>query len=210
MAGLNLIIDTPAVRERMSLQDLDDINNAIDSGLNAAHAYFEGVLNTQFSPITNQTDVFFVNSNLVPAVGGMYKLGCKRMFLSGTPVVKWATTRKQLLDGVSAEVVPAEDYTIDMQKGLLYIEAGEASDRLTQRDNGYADVYVSITYNAGFDTSNAAPDWLKEAVLAYMPSVLISEDEKNKLESLVSVRRMAAEMTSPYQRNSGFIISPVY
>lgn len=205
------VVTAKDVRERMTLPNEESVNAAITSGLRAAHSFFEGALN---SPITSavaaQRDVFFVSEDVIPSVGDMFSLRLRRMFVkASTLVVKYASTRKGALDA-AASVMDAEDYILDAEKGILKIEA-----------EAFNDNYIAVTYNAGFDDDGStgtkvelAPDWLKQAILAFLPSVLVAaqgnEDSAKYLGTILEVRKSAATQVDMYKRESALQFTPLH
>src|SRR4051812_31324350 len=114
MAGTKLIVDADDVRTRMSLSDLPEINEAISSGLTAAHVAFASVLGTTFEEKLNQTDIFYLNPDLhAVQPNNQFRLRLKRAFVDPTSIsIHYATTRLGALDSQAA-LVPATDYVLD-------------------------------------------------------------------------------------------------
>lgn len=204
MAGIKLIVDTEAVRTRFSLEDLQDVNDAIDSGLVAAHAAFQGALGTAFEENT-LTDVFFMDSGADILPSGQFRLRLKQAFVKpGSVTIKYAGTRKDAL-GASAETMLAEDYHVDMDKGLVFIDSGT-----------YDDQYVVVTYTAGFSTSTGVkpPDWLQEAVMAWIPSALLYASHTTDPDKIIGkakeIQLLALSMIDRYKRETAFQLLPIY
>lgn len=187
------IVDVATVRERMALQNLAEVNTLISSGLTAAQAFFEAILGSQFDEVVDQNNVFFLDSNLHYPYAEMFKMRLKRMFLVSASVVVYAgATRKIVLES-DAEVVETEDYDVDYEKGIVSIV------------EGYADTFIRIKFSSGFDASaNPAPEWMKEAILAYMPSVVINQNPSNvapNAEKLtLEIKKMAAGLVDGHLR----------
>lgn len=200
--ALKLIIDTAAVIQRMSLQDIEEVRNAVDSTLNAAHVVLQGMLHTVFEPRT-LTDVFYLNSNRYPRTPeGL--LGCKltQAFMDGgiTSLVVNQTSRKALY--TDPEQVAAEDYFVDPVRGYLLV------------DYSYADYWLKVEYKAGFSSTNKPPQWLQEAVLAYLPHMLTQPNGAMDAEAMrasTEAQKMAWNITGkivePYLRNRAFLLT---
>jgi hypothetical protein len=201
--GSKYIISAVDVRTRYSLQDLSDINTALDSGINAAHLYFQGVLGTSFDEAT-RTDVFYLDTAVVPAYNKMFRLRLTQAFLK--PGISVGTGDKR---GSSSEPLPAEGFQIDLDRGLVFLdEMGESGS--------YAGKYVSVTYTAGFGTGVDAvlpPGWLKEALLSWMSSVLVFSAYKEEPGKAVpiaeSIKREAASMVERYKRETALQFLPI-
>ena len=195
MAGTNLIVGVEAVRERMSLQNLDEINSIISSGLTSAQVFFESILGSPFSVVTSQTDVFLIDPTMFSAYGGVFRLRLKRMFiLPGSITVYYANTMQGALLA-EAQVVPATDYVVDYERGIIYLNE-------------------SYGFSAGFGVDNPAPEWLVEAVLTYMPAVVINQagsnsDQKQAITSL-DIKKMAASMVDGKNRINYPQFRPVF
>jgi len=204
MASTTLVVDADTVRERMSLQDLEDINTAIESGLLAAHLFFAPILGTPFEPVTATTDVFFLDSNLFTTLPNkMFRLRLKQAFVhAGSVSVKFAGLRVGALSA-GAEAMPSADFYIDVEKGLVFIDA-----------NSYDQKFVVVTYSAGFDATHKAPEWLKQAVLAYMPSILLYQSMQAEPEKVskqvLQIQNQASQMVTHKKRETALQLSPIY
>jgi len=199
-----LIVDTASVLQRMSLPtDVSSVSDAIDSALASAHVFFEGRLGTQITALQALTDYFFVDSKLIGfAPNGLYRLRLRQAFVkTGTVSLTTSYTRKGI-HAVGADPVLAEDFEVDLVKGLVYL------------DESLADRYVAVTYSAGFDSANKPPEWLVEAMYAYIPSVLnLSQPTNRDDESLkvaIQVQNLAGSMVDAYKRETSLQLSPLY
>jgi hypothetical protein len=204
VAGSKLIISAVDVRNRYSLQDLADINSALDSGINAAHLYFQGILGTSFDEAT-RTDVFYLDTAVVPAYNRLFRLRLTQAFLKpGSVSVGYG--EKRIPPG---DPFPTEGFQIDLDRGLVFLD--ESGDF-----GSYANKYVSVTYTAGFGTavdSVVAPGWLKEAILSWMSSVLVFSSYKEEPGKAVpiaeSIKREAASMVERYKRETALQFLPI-
>jgi hypothetical protein len=196
--GLKLIIDSDAVKTRLSLPNLSDVDNAIDSALTAAHLFVQGILRTEFEKKT-RTDTFQPDVDRFPIMNGMFKLRLGQAFVhSGTVAVEF--NRERI--GDPYEVMDSGDYIVEHEKGVVLVS--------TEYDRAY----VRVTYTAGFDSTHAAPEWLKEAVLTYTPTVLNNQQITNRSEEADPVRkdatRMVSEILAPHMRGTAFHFMPLY
>jgi hypothetical protein len=198
------IISAVDVRTRYSLQDLSDVNSALDSGIVSAHLFFEGVLGTSFDEAT-RTDVFYLDTAVVPSYNKMFRLRLTQAFLKpGSCSVGFGDKR-----GSSSEPFPTDGSQIDLDRGLVFLdEMGEWGS--------YSGKYVSVTYTAGFGTGAGAvvpPGWLKEALLSWMSSVLVFSAYKEHPDKAIpiaeSVKREAASMVDRYKRETALQFLPI-
>jgi len=195
--ALKMVIDSDAVRERMALQDLPDINLAIDSALNAAHILYQSLLDTPFEPVTGVQEVFYLDPDRYPIVPrGGYRLRLGRAFVKASSVVVELGTDEDSFTAFTG-------FKVDATKGLVMIPEADGED-----------MYVRVTYSAGFDATNPAPDWLKEAILAQMPIVLNSQQTTNRSEEAYPTanlsRELASQMVEAHLRGTAFHYRPIY
>lgn len=203
--GSRYIISAVDVRTRYSLQDLSDVNLALDSGIAAAHLFFEGILGTSFDESTH-TDMFYLDAGMIPAYHGQFRLRLKQAFVKpGTVVVMHGDRRNSLTGGV----VDTE-FTADLERGLVFL------DNDPEFGTNYASRYVSVTYTAGFGTGAGAvipPGWLKEALLSWMSSVLVFSAYKEEPGKAVpiseAIKREASSMVERYKRETALQHLPI-
>jgi len=201
---VKLIIDNDAVRARMSLEDRQEINDAIDSSLIAAHVFLAGQLNTAFDPNPSLQDIFYLNREMFPDLpGDMFRCRLKQAFVKSIANVQVAETRRGLFIDAEVTTVPSTDYQVDMEKGLVYIEC-----------DGYEHNFLMVSYAAGFDSVNKAPDWLQECALSYVPSILNYQQVTNRNAETEKAVRMiqsqVAGMMDNKRRETAFQLSPIY
>ncbi len=218
MAGTKLIVDVDDAREKLSLQDLAEINDALEKGLTAAHVFFASALGSVFEESTGRKDVFFLDDNLIPVrQNNQFRLRLKQAFVKpGSASLVYADTRRGVLDPAVAVAVPAEDFYLDEAKGLVYLD--DASDQCTTLSaldaTSYKNKYIAVTYDAGFgdNTGVIPPEWLREAVLAWLPSALMqkSDNLSEDLKIATDIRQMAIEIVAPYKRESALNFHPIY
>lgn len=192
------IITVEDVLSRMGLPDVDGVSNTIESAMVAARVRFEGLLDTPFVSKT-RSDIFFLEKDRYPTVLGKY-FRCR---LSGAFVDINAGTLIRVAQNIEDTPITLAypDFKINAEKGILHIA------------EKYEDYYVYATYLSGFTTSNKAPEWLQEAVLAYIPFVLNNQQSTNRSTDQEGVAKkiadMSGEMVEPYMRGVAFQYRPV-
>ena len=197
--GLKYIIDSDAVIQRMGLPNVDGVAESIDSHLTAAHVRFQGLLDTTFEPVT-RTDLFKLTSGKYPMVpDGYFRLRLRKGFVKAESITVKAAAGP---DMGSAETLTFPNYSIDLEKGIVYVA------------EAFEDKYVSVLYSAGFDSTNKAPDWLKEAVLAYMPYLMNTQQSTNRAKEqegvVKKVADVSADMMLPYLRGTAYQYRPIF
>lgn len=202
--ALKLIIDTAMVIQRMSLQDITEVRDTVDSMLNAAHVLLQGILHTTFEPGL-YTDTFYLQPNRYPtSPNGLVCCRLKQAFVEQIVSISFsAEDRKRLT--TTPTLVPAEDYVMDPVRGYLMIE------------DTYLGSWVSINYKAGFSSTNKPPLWLQEAVLAYLPHLLAQPAGATNaalINAATNAQSMAFRITGkivePYLRNRAFQYDPFF
>lgn len=212
MASLKLIIDEETVRNRLTLEDKEDINNAIAEGLNAAHAFFQGVLGTAFEENIAAQDVFYLDTDLIPVLPNkQYRLRLTQALVKpGSVSMKYSDTRQEAL-AATADVLPSDDFYVDDERGLVYIDAEG-----TSQGYSYAKKFVVVTYQAGIGATTGvkAPPWLVEAVIAWMPSFLLytshGQEPDKILKTVQSIQGQASNMVNRYKRETALQFLPIY
>lgn len=200
--ALKLIIDTDAVIQRMSLQDQAEVRNAVDSMLNAAHALLQGILHTTFEPAT-RTDTFFIQWDRYPTMAeGLFCCRLTQAFVETISSITCSAESRKGLDSDPTTIDPA-DYMLDPVRGFVMI------------DSTYLGYWIRINYTAGFSSTNKAPTWLQEAVLAYLPHMLSQPSgalDSAMMNAANEAQKMAFNITGkivePYLRNRAFQYMP--
>lgn len=231
MAEIKIVVSRKAIRERYSLEDKQDINDALDSGLRAAHLFFQAILGTEWNLVADQKDIFYANDDLFPVhPNDQYRFRLKRAFVHATPAVevRYAGTRKDLLDDAKNVVVPTADYYVDPDKGIVYLDIDGSDDNSTYRNQ-----FFSVKYSSGFDdevvdtqgteagepaivteAEHPAPEWLKEAIIAWMGSVIAlnsrSDSPDRDIRMAKEIQNSAADMVETHKRETAFLFNPVY
>jgi hypothetical protein len=111
----------------------------------------------------------------------------------------------QLVAGTTASelttTVTADDWKVDTVQGIVLVK------------EAFADMYVQVTYTAGFGTTNKPPDWLTEAILTYVPTVLNNQQITNRNEEVKPIadkaKEIGDELVAPYVLLPAFIYRPL-
>jgi hypothetical protein len=198
--ALKLIIDTDAVITRMALQDIAEVRASVDSVLNAAHVVLQGMLHTVFEP-TSRTDLFYTQEGLFPKpMDGLLKLRLTQAFVhANVPLVVTKNTISRALLQTEPEVVSADDYFVDTTRGIVHL------------DVAHLGAWLNVGYTAGFDATHKAPIWLQEAVLSYLPHLMVQPSgaqDSAVMNAANEAQKMAwhvtAKIVEPYLRNQPF------
>jgi hypothetical protein len=204
VAASKQIINAAEVRNRYSLQDISDVNSALESGISGAHLFFQGILGTAFNEAT-LTDIFYLDTAVIAAYNKQFRLRLTQAFVKpGTLVVSFGDKR-----GAADSPCPAGDFYFDLDRGLVFLDAeGESGS--------YANKFVVVSYTAGFGTAAGAvvpPDWLKEALLSWMSAVLVFSAYKEEPGKAVpiaeAIKREATQMVERYKRETALQFLPI-
>lgn len=157
--AVTLLVTAEEARTRLALQDLPDTTEVLESALVTAQLYAETFLATKFDPVSQGINIFKCDIKrygfLVPEE--FFKLKLKRGFVEEDSVT---LELAMLLSFPAANKVTITSPMVDLEKGVVYCPA---------EYDGY---YARVTYDSGFNSFNLPPDWLKEAILSYLPLVL--------------------------------------
>lgn len=200
--GVKVIVSTDDLRQRMGLQDISEINDALDSALTAAHTVFQGLLETQFEPRQGLQDVFHLDRDAFPVVkNSLFRLRLKQAFVKvGSVSVKVSNNKFDFTQGETLS--SGSDFAIDFTKGVVYVS------------EEFAGKFAQVTYDAGFDATNKAPFWLVEAVMAYVPNVLNSQQTTNRSSEAEPAAKenakIAIPMVEPYMRGKALQLKPIF
>lgn len=193
---MKLVVSREDVKAGMALPDVDDIDDAIDRALVATHAYFEGLLDTSFEPVEDKIEMFYLDPYKWPVIPNRYfRCRLKHAFVKSASV---AVTYGEVLEDIDdTDLDLTTDYYIDDEKGIIHV-----SDE-------YSGGFVRVTYDAGFDSDNRAPDWLKEAVLAYVPQILTS-GQPNRATARSPMLEPHAVILGSHMRGTAFHLRSMF
>lgn len=174
---MNRIITAAFLRDRLSLQDDDGVNAAIESAIGAALVHVESVLNTSLE-VGVRSDVFFIDPGRSDAIDGLYLLRLSSGFLKTAPAAQifyGSTLTSVLASGDASGATGLTTYLLNAEKGFLKVP-----DYLSG-------CYVKVDYTSGFSEEDAPPEWLKEAVLTYAVKALSSQQVSDGKPELSNV-----------------------
>lgn len=193
------------VKARMALSNsLLGVDATIESALTAAHLRVETEYDTRLTKGT-YVDTFYLDPTMHNGVqpGGMYRLQLSKAFVRVAPYPEddfgilqgFTTANEEVSEGI---------WRLDATRGILYVP--------TTFDKRF----VQVSYSAGFDDGEegSAPDWLKEAILAYVPVVFNFSNPANNDPKQEKMNRQSGDhalaILYPYKRNIGFCLHPVF
>jgi hypothetical protein len=156
-----LLASIADIRDQLGFDDMTDVNSAITMSMDAAESMLASVLNTEFDRGTF-VDTFYVREPPFrdgPAVETEFRL--RRGLVQSLTSVLWCADNTAFGDPSSTTDVTAI--------AVLHPDKGVVKDFKTH----YRQVYVQITYVAGFDPNansppdgyllSEVPDWLQNA-----------------------------------------------
>lgn len=191
------------IKSRMSIPpELEGVDEALESAIIASQLRIESYLDSRIERADYVTK-FFLDKD---AYSGNQPEGLYRCYLKTGGVSEDSPTVVMVggaWNQISTVLDPSE-YYLNAEKGILYVS------------NAYHDMYLSVSYTAGYTDASEIPDWLGEGILAYAPVVLNfsqvnhSADAKNAESSYKTSGSHALATIDPYTRNIGFLIRPVF
>lgn len=197
--AVKLYVDPELVRNRMSLPDQADVNSAIESAIAASQLIIEGLLETRFDAVSSKTDTYYLDENKHPVIpDGYFRLRLSQAFVkSGSVSVKQGDT----MDDVSTAIA-ASEYKVNLEKGIVYVP------------EAYSGLYVSVTYDAGFDSTNKIPDWLTEVIVSHVPTVINVQQITHRDEEAAEVNKTHMQLSNTllqtHMRGKAFHVYPIF
>lgn len=189
-----LFLDVKAMRDRLSLDDKPEINDALKSAIAGATPRVESHLSTSFAAGTT-TDLFRlpVGSD---AFDGLYTLRLKNGFVRSDPAVVISAG-----ETLASLATITEGFVADLEKGFVAVP------------EDYAGKYVRVGYSYGFATPKELPSWLQEVLVSYSIKVLSMGTVNDKKDDLSKVFAMVDEHWSaildPHLRQGGSLVRPI-
>jgi hypothetical protein len=220
-------LDTDLVKSRMSINDdIDGIDDVLESALGASQLRVQADLESVFD-LTYQTDLFYLDSSMFNGIqpNGLFNLklstGLVRdddpnfpLVIEFAPVWNYFTQYPQYVNPVLAT-----DYKVDMSRGVVQVSAGgnRANRWLGETQPGssagYKNQYVQVSYQSGFKSQAEVPEWLQEALIAYIPSIMNQSQTTNRSAEAAQIATLAMQhsmgVLAPYLRKKGFMIDPM-
>jgi hypothetical protein len=153
------------------------------------------LLDSNFIPTTGATSIFFLDkdsfSNVRP--GKVFRIYLPTGFIDPTTIV--------LTEGDSwnacTDPVQAEDIAVDAEKGIIKVD-----------ELYHADKYIKVTYDYGV-TASTMPEWLKEAILSFVPIMFYMPSSNSKADPGVNLKDLeqhANLVLDTHLRKAGFCI----
>ena len=199
-----MIVTVPEVRDRMSLKDIPEVNAAIKRTIVTSETVIAGILGTTFES-GSRTDTFYFHPDYFPAMANQGIVGklTQGFVKPSSTVVSWAdSTRANLL--LSPSPMDETEFYFDYERGIGMFNGTHLGR------------WVSVNYKAGFDEGDdSIPTWLKEAVLAYLPHLLLQPKAgvKGEIAAANTAAKLAYDIAGkilePHMRSGPFQYSPI-
>ncbi len=196
---MKMVVSVDDVLTRIGMQEVEGVSDSIESALKSAHLRYQSMLNTIFDRKTGIEDTFYLDKEWFPVeLQGYARLKLGRRFVTGSSVqvVSWPSGSPTTLTPLASDV-----WKIDEARGVLYVS------------EDYMDTYLRVTYDAGFDATHKAPDWLVDAILSYVPTVLNNQQVTNRNEEVKPLAQQAKaigdELVAPYLTLPAFLFKPL-
>lgn len=232
------------VKTRMAIgPEVQGVDDIIASGITAAYLFVRSQLDSDFEQQV-RTDMFYLDQSMNGGItpNGFWRLRLlSGMVDTSHPII---VTNSDSWDMSNPTVQTANLTHIDAQKGLVslphYVNDRSRGSRMggfwgSGNQGGIAaGQYVTVQYTSGFtqsttiDTTNpgnpittttvspAVPDWLKEAILSYVPSVFYAQQPTNKPakgdengDNADLVRHVMSVLDSYSRTGLSFYLNPV-
>jgi hypothetical protein len=194
------IVTVEEVKTKMGLPDnVLEADDAIESSITTAQRFIESRLETELAYVTDQLDTFHLKLDYFPVVrNNLFRMRLRRGFITSGSIV---VTSGDSLDSIST-VVGASALHYDLPRGIVQIP------------EDYVGSYITVAYTAGIENTEAAPDWLAEAVLAYVPGVLNTMQVTNRDEEKGTTMKQAAQLADSilevHLRGKAFQYRPMF
>lgn len=191
-----MVVSTETVVQRLALPDEPSVKAAVNSALISAHLHIQSILQTPFDPI-NKAELFWAKKGTWP----VNPAGRLRLRLSHGFVREVTTVMVKEVRSSDPTELTTDEYSVDLVKGIVNV------------DEAYEGYFIAVEYSAGFTSTNKAPEWLKEAILAYVPYVMAIPHATTGAKEIKDVandgRGTIARMLEPYSRNLAWSFRPV-
>lgn len=207
------LIDSEELRLSLGIMDHPDVIASLDRAIIGAQIYFEEVLQTRLMRQSN-IDHFNIDPTVIYIVpDGYYRLRLRNSFVRDPIVVTLYDTYPALAmnaGGVLLDPLKG-DYFVDKVKGVVHVNR----DRATNYNIVYKftevpkkSMFVKVSYDSGLSSKSDAPEWLKEALSAYVPALITQKQITNRSEQSAEIFKQGKEhafnLMAPYLRDVGF------
>jgi hypothetical protein len=154
------------------LPDQDGVNERIHASLESTTTLLASELRSAFIEVTDQVDEFFFSRPFEPSKHNFIELLTRQGFIIGAVEIRIANTIGDLADQTP---IPPELFRINSERGLIHVVGSDTLEIAFSRTGLSGDGYLSVTYDAGFETSDdsiglvydGVPDWLKELAFGF-------------------------------------------
>jgi len=200
---MRLLVSTELVAQRMALDpSITAVESSLESAIIAAQMEVERALMTQLSERQN-SDIFHCDASFNTGVqlNGFYRLRLKNGFVRVS-----LTQPLMLLSGDAWNaitlVVPSNEYYFDAVLGVIYLS------------KKYDNQYIKVDYWSGFGLSSELPDWLREAIVSFTPSIFNFAQPTNRSAEAEKQFQLsqnhARAVLAPYIRNVAYETNPMF
>ena len=200
---MKLLVSTDLVAQRMALDPSITANeSALESAIIAAQMEVERALMTLLSERQN-SDIFHCDASLNAGVqlSGFYRLRLRNGFVRVN-----LTQPMTLLSGTTwnnvTSIVPSTEYYFDASMGVIYLS------------KNYDNQYVKVDYWSGFSSQIELPDWLREAIISFTPSIFNFAQPTNRSAEAEKQFQMSQDharaVLAPHIRNIPYEINPLF
>lgn len=199
--GSALLITVAESKARMAISALlTEVDPGVESAIRASQIRIASEYGSELHKRTDNNDVFFLDFDSFSGIqpGGVFKLQLSNAFVEEASLVltygdAWNRTSTPLPEG---------SYEVDLVRGIVIVAAEVAKD-----------MYVQAKYTSGFETPDQLPEWLKEALLAYVPVVFNFGQPTNRKDEAKDQARLSGDHAlaclALYRRNTGFTFRPI-
>ena len=208
-------VDAEEVRLNLGLMDHPDVIASLERAIIGAQIYFEEVLQTKLMKQSN-TDAFNVDPKLIYIVpDGFYRLRLRNSMVRSD--VALAVTRYETYPSLMTNQggvvmdMAAGDYFINANKGVVHINSERcsiANQYMNYINTPKYSFFFKVSYDSGIATKSESPEWLKEAIINYVPSLITQKQVTNRSEQADTIYKQGKEhaftLLSPYLRDVGF------
>lgn len=211
-ASPSLFVNPQKVVDRMQINsELAGVIDSVGSALYGAQIHVEAVMECELQART--WDVrYWLDSQAFSSIhpNGCYQLELPSAFILSTPAPQ--VFSGALWNGTDEVQVPAGDYRIDYQRGLMTIDA-----------QNYGDKYIHVLCSSGFTPGQplatpvvpypTIPDWLEESIVSYTAVIFDTTQTTNRNAQAAEIYKRSGDHAmaclSPYLRKRGLMFRAI-
>lgn len=177
---------------------------AVQGAILRAMIKLEGVLKTPLSRETRE-DTFFVSGVDGAPLNRRYTLRLTNGFIrKDTPI------SVSICDEVGGSYLPVTNSVVQHERGTILIPHGSSDDILGK--------YLKVTYSTGFSGPDEIPQEIRQALLCYVPLLLLSSSAsvaEPKQQAVIVAKATSADsiggdMVAKYNRPVANSLKPIY